>query len=560
MVSTLVTLIAAAPMFSMAVGSLCLLVRLRKSYPIAGRGWLYLMAINSVSLVGIAFAALFAYQFRDRAVPCPAMFLSGLLLHPTATVVAVRGWLVVCRLEVMNVQIERQRKLLRLDGPELASVPGYFFFSHRTFTRRFAIVFMCSAFAWSALTFAVAAASAWLPTSIDAFLDAQPCHSTSVLLHATEPFYVIFILPMLVWVLWRLRVARLRRQTRGEKENDGDDDDGDETYAASDSQFVSREFHQGAALTTIFILTMVLVTHQQPAWIPFVNLLLHSILCGLFVTLAVCRAIIMSRRVGAAIAQSRTDKGCLLPHQRRYYSLRFILHNPDTFSVLLTFLHTEFSSENAQFYSAVQKLHAFCRDLERRMPNTWPQPGGAGASTVITINSPSTPTLSPSPSPFPSPLVPLRSIVVATATSNVSIKEARCAKDWCIGIYDEYIKKDSRQWLNLPGDLVSALDAQIACLSAHFHPELLGSPPPFAMSALFAASQQAIFKLIDKDSFRRFVLTKEFKKLLAEADRAHLYEIERGQTDLNARMQRALVHSSSEEPEFVVVVSRENNL
>jgi len=88
------------------------------------------------------------------------------------------------------------------------------------------------------------------------------------------------------------------------------------------------------------------------------------------------------------------------------------------------------------------------------------------------------------------------------------------------------------------------ITSQIKDLSLHFLPNLNNIPPPFPMSTLFASGQEAIYKLIASDSFSRFVLTKEFKKIIKDADSEHINEIERGQIDLNTRVKSAFIQNT----------------
>lgn len=128
-----------------------LLVRRRKMFPIAGRGFcaLLIFCINPLVCVPLVTAAMIIYP---HGLPCAlhTALLWGFM--PEATAMMVRGWILVFRIEIMNYLAEmawRQSKrdqllkrgeiarnrlsadILSMPSLEPESIQGHFFITHR---------------------------------------------------------------------------------------------------------------------------------------------------------------------------------------------------------------------------------------------------------------------------------------------------------------------------------------------------------------------------------------------------------------------------------------------
>jgi len=121
-------------------------------------------------------------------------------------------------------------------------------------------------------------------------------------------------------------------------------------------------------------------------------------------------------------------------------------------------------------------------------------------------------------------------------------KDAAKAKSWALKIYADYIKRGTAMFeINVPATEANLVGEQIAALQK-WNPTPSGSldannddlsdppiPPPFPLSRLYSRTSTSIFDLIQKDSFRRFILTREFQRLLEEADEEELARVEKQQ-------------------------------
>lgn len=355
---------------------------------------------------------------------------------------------------------------------------------------------------------------------------------------------------------------------------------------------------------------------------------------------------------------TRKDLSAQLAHQRPYYSLRFILRNPQTYPVLLTFLQKEFSSENAMFYAEAREFERDAKAMETRIPS-WPSAtddddggmtgtairsslraansiigapankhhthaqsiastaspphltrlvsntvtaglkstdissmepvGGSVVQMMSTLPSPANkyravapsptsqqtacnslvrppvplapssraqpvpqtgatpfvPTISPSLEAPPTPVArtPMTISIVTTTAEPVDFaslrSEAHRLKTWAKKISDEYLHRSAMYEINIPEDLSKLVASQIAQLESWqptpivnesgepIDPKSYPVPPPFPLSTLFKQAQLEVFDLIQRDSFRRFILTSEFARLLQHADEEELARIER---------------------------------
>lgn len=96
--------------------TLVLLYRRRKLYPISGRNAWLLLLLNGSSLIGSAAAAAAHLAYRD-GMPCAMLLIMSYLFVPCATVMMVRGYLLVFRLEIQAFLAElawRKSKIQRL--------------------------------------------------------------------------------------------------------------------------------------------------------------------------------------------------------------------------------------------------------------------------------------------------------------------------------------------------------------------------------------------------------------------------------------------------------------
>lgn len=525
-VSTIVCLVFGIILLSVQCICAYLVVRRRRSYPIAGRGWQYIMATQCINMIGVGFSIFMTLALPGRAIPCAIMPLTSFLMQFIPLIICARGWIVVCRLEIMNVQMERRRSPMR----ELSSIPGYFFMANRSWTKRFAILYVCTGVVWASATLIW---SLMQFSGTDAFLNAPPCGPDDwLVLHLPELEYVVFIIPMIVWVMWRLKT-----RISADIDQDGMDD----------SVFVRSEVYFGVSCMFVCIALVAAVTELAPVWIPFAFMLIQVLFSGIFVVSALHRSFDMSRRLNSQIRQSRAKKGVILPHQAPFYTLRHILHNPSTYDVLLRFLQKEFSSENALFYTEARAFQVMCRGLERRMPNAWPQPMNSEphssssafgsvttTATLTTITFKSSPVAPVQHHRQPSLHPPLSS---GHMPSPVSREEMKHVYDWCLRMYSEYVMRGASQEINLPDDIATTITRQVAQLKKEW---TLPNPPPFVLSTLFFSGQDAIFKLIDTDSFRRFLITKDFSDIIQRADESHMQFMEQQQPSLHLRIDHAI--------------------
>ena len=211
--------------------------------------------------------------------------------------------------------------------------------------------------------------------------------------------------------------------------------------------------------------------------------------------------------------------------------------------------------------------------------------GVASGPSTPTVNS-STPMSPPAPVPVlaPAPLVPssmsldeLRSLHVA----------ARDVRRLAFAIFDEFVRTGARSEINVADDLHSLVTSQIEFLRAWLPTPLcsitdavvdvtplspasssflesspstpatsatpvdtsqitlatgLPKPPPFPLSTLFKQASLTVFELIQKDSFRRFILTDEFLDLLLQADEHELIK-QQSEDSLEAQT-RAVMHEA----------------
>jgi hypothetical protein len=122
--------------------------------------------------------------------------------------------------------------------------------------------------------------------------------------------------------------------------------------------------------------------------------------------------------------------------------------------------------------------------------------------------------------------------------------EAARLKAWAIRISELYLIRAAQYEVNIAEDLSKLVLSQIRQL-ADWNPTPSPSaekngldqttttqypvPPPFPLSTLYKATCIAVFQLIERDSFRRFILTPGFEGLLAKADEDELARVEKQQ-------------------------------
>lgn len=159
----------------------------------------------------------------------------------------------------------------------------------------------------------------------------------------------------------------------------------------------------------------------------------------------------------------------------------------------------------------------------------------------------------------PSPQLPSSASAEAQAAHFAALHaDAHRAKAWCLRIYAEFLAKSAIYEVNIPDDLSALVTSQIGFLKTYEPTPLDASgqpqidltttedpqPPPFALSMIFAATQLTILNLMETDSFRRFILTAEFRSMLAAADEAEAARLEM-QVDLHGEM-AATLHAATQ--------------
>jgi len=125
-------------------------------------------------------------------------------------------------------------------------------------------------------------------------------------------------------------------------------------------------------------------------------------------------------------------------------------------------------------------------------------------------------------------------------------RRARALRDWLLRIHAEYLAPSALYEVNLPSGMAAECRVKLHQLedpdawplpseeevqrAAAAHLLTPPPPPPFLLSELFQSAASTIFALLDKDSFRRFLLTPQFDELLQQADEAELARLETQQT------------------------------
>lgn len=137
------------------------------------------------------------------------------------------------------------------------------------------------------------------------------------------------------------------------------------------------------------------------------------------------------------------------------------------------------------------------------------------------------------PAPSPSAIQKVPSSPVDFAALHA---EAHRLKSWAQKMADEYLHRSAMYEINISEDLSKLVASQMVQLE-HWEPTpMVGDvpdqsgypvPPPFPLSTLFRQTQLSVFELIQRDSFRRFILTPGFHRLLQHADEEELARLER---------------------------------
>jgi len=127
-------------------------------------------------------------------------------------------------------------------------------------------------------------------------------------------------------------------------------------------------------------------------------------------------------------------------------------------------------------------------------------------------------------------------------------EDAMKSKEWALKIYNDYLDPSAMFEVNVPADEATQVAQQVELLRAwqpntNTEPEpdaeVIQPPerPPFPLSRLYSQTCSSIFALMEKDSLRRFILTKEFQRLLEEADEQELARVEKQQDLADDTMQ-----------------------
>jgi hypothetical protein len=171
--------------------------------------------------------------------------------------------------------------------------------------------------------------------------------------------------------------------------------------------------------------------------------------------------------------------------------------------------------------------------LQSQQPQAQPQRGGSTAGSAASVPE----------GGLTSPAGPVASVSVAASEPSPAHDhstgyaelhaEAARIKSWCLKMHSDYLAKSAPFEINIPDDLSSLVHSQMVLIEKWQPTPPSGdvseppTPPPFPLSTLYMQTSVAIFNLIATDSFRRFLLTREFKQLLVKADEAQIAQAEK---------------------------------
>ena len=314
---------------------------------------------------------------------------------------------------------------------------------------------------------------------------------------------------------------------------------------------VLYEFRTAFIVSVVGQLASVLLVAILPQWSAMVGSITFFNLAYIFCLSAVRQSYNVSRRQMAsrgkvevrsrnAVAPQPDEQ----PTNNRFHNLRNVINDEHTYLVLLKFLQKEYSSENALFYYEAKRFAYFCRTLEKCIGLNWKVTtilphdialSDAEASSVQRVKQQVCEDVAiirqfKRESEFGSTNLQQRlPLPVASMSLEAMHEYAAHACTWALQIYTDYIQENAIYQVNVSSKIFQQVQARHKVLKAwnpsqnkfdrsRAGPTPLPSSCEWTLSTLYSESEDAVFQLIQSDSFTRFVITKEFAQMLHDQE------------------------------------------
>jgi hypothetical protein len=215
----------------------------------------------------------------------------------------------------------------------------------------------------------------------DTWLTSPVCLAYSLKSISFEAFMPVFAVPLVQWCGWRIVLNQKRSLARRKDQEDvyklihGSEMPKLASLGGiemNDAQNVKVEMFLVVVAVICASVTYFPVQYYAPEWqffnleITFAELCLLSVVWPLWISFSISR----HHRALLGSGSSVKSAGDRLPHHRPYFTLKYIIRTPHTYSVLVAFLQKEYSSENALFYTEAREFEQASKLLEQRIP-TW---------------------------------------------------------------------------------------------------------------------------------------------------------------------------------------------
>jgi hypothetical protein len=325
---------------------------------------------------------------------------------------------------------------------------------------------------------------------------------------------------------------------------------------------VLREFRNGLIIAVVGQCAALLLTAIEPQWATLSGSVIFFGLAYIMCFGAVRQSYEMSRKqmaLNGFVSASSVSRNAVaqqpdLSRLSPFNELKNVINDKYAYPVLLKFLQKEYSSENALFYYEAKRFAFFCRVLEREALSC----GVAGIASVTSMHPIQPPGMSLSQTDKDIGLIHQfkheshfgppnkRQLALPKAPlSNRAINEyVSHARAWGLQIFNDYIEFNSLYQVNISSTIAQKMTLRYKALDAwspvqdegvwgQVRPVGLPDACDWTLSTMYRDAEDAVFALIQSDSFTRFVVTKEFAHMVQEQEIRIMKKKQVGHTNNN---------------------------